>query len=79
MLTTYAISFVCVEDFNNFCSELDSLHFNYITHIENDGEFRFFIVVMHKYSFNYYKVQEFLKSYHYKYKSYNRSLSSLLN
>lgn len=77
MLSTCIVSFDSFEDFNDFCKDLDSYHFHYLIHFEDRDDIRYFVVVLHKAVYNHFKVQEFLKSYDYKYKSFNRSLSSI--
>lgn len=77
MLTTYVISFSSVEDFKDFCKDLESYNFRYIIHVEDVDDSRYFFVILHKGIYYHYKVQEFLKSYTYNVKSFNRSLSSL--
>lgn len=77
MLTTYAIAFPAFEDFNDFIDKLNSWNLRHLIHIEDDDEQRYFIVILHKNIYNHYKVREFLESYNYSLKSFNRSLSSL--
>lgn len=77
MLTTYALAFHSFEDFNNFITDLNSYNLRHLVHIEDVGDRRYFIVILHKCVYNHYKVREVLGFYNYSLKSFNRSLSSL--
>lgn len=78
MLTTYVISFDSVEDFKDFCNDLESYNLRHLIHIESVDVTPYYIVILHRVIYNHFKVQQLLKSYTYKVKSLNRPLSSIL-
>lgn len=71
MLTTYVISFDSVEDFQDFCNDLESYNLRHLIHIEIVDETPYYIVILHRVIYNHFKVQQLLKSYTYKVKSLN--------
>lgn len=78
MLTTYVISFDSVDDFKDFCNDLKSYNLRHLIHIEDIDGTPYYIVILHRVIYHHFKVQQLLKSYTYKVKSFNRSLSSLM-
>lgn len=78
MLTTYVISFDSKDDFRDFCNDLESYNIRHLIHLENIDDSLHYIVILHRVIYNHFKVQQLLKSYTYKVKSFNRSLSSFL-
>lgn len=77
MLTSYILSFDSFEAHSDFRDLLDKYHLHYIIHVEDVDDERFYFVVLHKYVFNHFRVQEVLESFNYRVRCYNRSLSAL--